>query len=242
MAARAVRCFREQTYDPARRILAVLDTGAADSFRLSASDCENEYRVFRPSVRGKSIGVLRNFAIECVAPMADIFLHWDDDDYSHPSRIAEQVAFLQSSGADAVGYGEMIFWDSRVGSQGCSCCGTTPCSVHPVGEGGEAWIYRGQNPSYCLGTSLAYWRKTWERKPFPDLMTAEDLVWQTGLKMQAVSSIQASVDYVASTRIGAPRMIASIHSGNTGSEIKPREREWRRAPQWDSYCAEVMKL
>ena len=56
---------------------------------------------------------LRNFAGEANGPawMPEILIHWDDDDYSHPNRIAEQVALLQSSGADAtVGFREMLFW------------------------------------------------------------------------------------------------------------------------------------
>ena len=40
----------------------------------------------------------------------DILIHWDDDDYSHPNRIAEQVALLKSSGADVVGFSEMLSW------------------------------------------------------------------------------------------------------------------------------------
>ena len=46
---------------------------------------------------------------------ADILVHLDDDDYSHPNRIAEQVVLLQSSGADCVGYREMLFWQNRSG-------------------------------------------------------------------------------------------------------------------------------
>ena len=105
-------------------------------------------------------------------------------DLSHPRRLEEQVALLIASGKECVGYRELLFWDTRVaqirvdpskpGPGGRGCLGT-------VEKVGEAWLYSNTNPAYCLATSLCYWRKTWEAKPFPDAMIGSEREWLKGL-------------------------------------------------------------
>ena len=124
MARQAVEAFRRQTYDPTRRMLLILDTGDL-SWYDGRCDAENELHV-EPIRAGETIGELRNYAAT-FAESGDIIVHWDDDDLSHPNRIAEQVALLQSSGADAVGYRQMLFWRE-------------PMNGVP-GTNGEAWVY-----------------------------------------------------------------------------------------------------
>jgi glycosyltransferase involved in cell wall biosynthesis len=169
-----------------------------------------------PNDGGKTIGALRNEANALAR--ADILVHFDSDDWSHPNRIAEQVALLQSSGADVVGYREMLFWRD---------------------DGGEAWLYSNKNPGYALGTSLCYWRRTWERKPFPATSYGEDLQFCTGLKVCGVPAFGCSGEAYHD-----PRMIARIHHGNTSTAYKPenmaRASEWKRVPEWDQYCRSVM--
>ena len=235
-------------------------------------------------VPGAPIGTLRNLANE--RSNTDILIHWDDDDYSHPNRIAEQVALLQSSGADVVGYREMLFWrESTIGdleyaltqaqalqsdrsrdeiltrlaasleiSKGealarfrkiteDSSCGRAIFS--PVGE---AWLYSNPDPRYCLGTSLCYWRKTWEQKPFEATSQGEDIRFCTGLDCVGFSSLIAP-NGIAFTDPMKPKMIARIHSGNTSTVYRPElmaaiERqggEWKRSPEWDWYCRATME-
>ena len=210
MAARAVRAFREQTYQNKR--LYILDTGNENAgYFLDDDDVSHRWADI--SLQTWSIGRLRNEACHNNAD-ADIFIHWDDDDWSHPSRIAEQVAHLQLSGADVVGYDELLFWDGRIG---------------------EAWIY--SNKLAKAGTSFCYWRKTWEARPFPDLprpergACGEDWEWAAGLNMARVSGIGDE-----------PRIIASIHGGNTSSYEIVEGSNWHRAPEWDDYCREWMAL
>ena len=137
LAKRAIDCFRAQTY-PNKQIL-ILENGDATHRPLQTDGVCQENR-------GRTVGELRNDAIALTLKShAEIIMHWDDDDWSHPERIAEQVALLQSSGADAVGYREMLFWREH-GAPGNQINGT-----------GEAWIYRQTNPLYALGTSLCYW-------------------------------------------------------------------------------------
>ena len=208
MLARAIASYNAQTYS--RRIL-----------------------VSWPGNTGKTIGRLRNEAAEAVD--ADIICHFDDDDWSHPNRIAEQVALLQSSGADAVGYREVMFWDRNAGKMRME--GGALYSV-PTSDAGEAWLFTHPSPTWCHGASLCYWRSTWERKPFPDLMQGEDLVWQAGLKRAAEP---ATCLRDGDEAFCDPRLICGLHGGNTSARIVAGAPEWKRAAGWDARVREIME-
>lgn len=94
------------------------------------------------------IGDKRNLA----ASMAhgEIIIHWDDDDFSAPGRIADQVARLQQSGKAVTGYHSMRFTDGR-----------------------RWWHYSGTR-DYALGTSLCYRRDWWAAHPFDHVNVGED--------------------------------------------------------------------
>ena len=204
MARRALECFAAQTYE--RKVLSVWEAPG-------------------------SIGKLRNQANS--QTVADIIVHWDDDDWSHPNRIAEQVALLQSSGAECVGYNEMLFWNvSRKPKH-------QPFEFEPPGE---AWLYTGPSDQYCLGTSMCYWRETWERNPFRDTNAGcDDLYWHgRGLRMVGVPAFGFNTAIQGEPKV--PRMIAAIHDGNTCAAIDPTSADWRRVPEWDAYCRARMAL
>jgi hypothetical protein len=216
MTTRAVRSFRAQTYS--NKTLLIWDTSAGRPFELSMNLPENE-RCFE-DVADYSIGILRNRANS--RTQADIIVHLDSDDWSHPNRIAEQVAFLQASGCDAVGYREMLFWDTAAS---------------------EAWLYANTDPVYCLGTSLCYWRGVWQERPFPDKTTGEDFFWLQGLngqkrlnsRGQKLKPVWRAPGHEETEEFEdeQPRMIATIHGGNIASRIQPGTMEWRRVPTWD---------
>lgn len=228
MARRAVECFRAQTYENKR--LLVYDTGKEQPDIDGLRDNETHFRCFWGTHRGMlSIGTLRNEANGHSDDMPhdpDILIHWDDDDWSHQNRITEQVALLEASGADAVGYNELLFWRN----------------------GAEAWLYTNRNQYYAVGTSLCYWRKTWECKPFADLprpeeWKGEDKRWIQDLKVVTDSGMGPA----PRTYREPPRLIARIHGGNTMRydiewQIKQGSQEWRRVPEFDRYCREKMSL
>ena len=206
LTERAVRCFDSQIYEPKELI---------------------EYR----NNGDRPIGALRNAAN--AQATGEIICHFDSDDWSHPNRIAEQVAFLESSGADVVGYNEMLFWREP------RAFGTA--LVTPLN--GEAWLYSYGPPKPTLGTSLCYWRKTWERKPFRNDLprngesTGEDWEFIQGLKVVACSSLIGPELFA--TRV---RMIARIHGGNS---VKYNLEDangtcWSRAPEWDHRVKELL--
>ena len=229
MLARAVDSFKAQTYKD--KWLLILDTGAPSVLYES----DDVYHEHVPELDYLTIGALRNNANGYTDPAyhdwsADIICHFDDDDWSNTNRIAEQVALLQASGADAVGYSNMLFWDTRPGVQ------------DGMDALDAAWLYLG--PQKALGTSLCYWRRTWQQKPFPDqprpgFASGEDTDWIKGLNLVSVSSLVESEQ----DRIGyiTPRMIARIHGKNTSGSYKLMEgsTSWRRVPEWDSYCRGV---
>lgn len=228
MVARAVRSFRAQTFDPTRRLLLVFDSG---QLRLvqRGSDSENEYWA-QSWISARSIGALRNAANELSAG-CDIICHWDSDDWSHPHRIEEQVALLRASDKECVGYRTMLFYDQTPG--------------HFYG----AWLYTETRPTYALGTSLCYWRKAWENRPFPDLHTGEDTEWLRGVDVLGVDCrAEFSPKYsVPFGRSAEPRMIATIHGANVSSHVPTKQdlehgvTEWSRVPEWDEHCCAVLQ-
>lgn len=240
MAKRAVECFRAQSY--AAKKLVVLDTSATPIDIEGPHVTVLHWHESNGPCR-KTIGALRNtactYASKGLAQQPDIIAHWDDDDVSHPQRLAEQVSLLQSSGADCVGYREALFWNTRWWNRPepfCEDCkhhtesaDWEPCPRHS----GEAWLYSQGKPNYCLGTSLMYWRSAWQRNPFPDTMTGEDARFCAELRCVSESSIYGFEE---------PRMIASIHGSNTSGYDLRESAEWKRVPHWDTYCAERMKL
>ena len=283
-ARRAVECFRAQTYPLKRLIIwettvdpncgfgrnhgyvwdgtdgmgcawiSVYHRCLTRSESLIGSSGRVIYRA--KDVPGAPIGTLRNLANE--RSNTDILIHWDDDDYSHPNRIAEQVALLQSSGADVVGFSEMLFWretPQAIKDQYAEVQRryptdpNVPIPAHLQLRLGEAWLYSNPDPRYCLGTSLCYWRKTWERKPFEATSQGEDIRFCTGLECVGVPACTPGmyIDQTNGVVTPTPRMIARIHAGNTSTVYRPElmaaiERqggEWKRSPEWDSYCRGV---
>ena len=180
-----------------------------------------EYTVLLNAWTGRnlSVGALRNEANRSAVSLyrPDVLIHWDDDDWSHPARISEQVSLLQSSKADCVGYNECLFWREKQR---------------------EAWMYSAPFP-WPTGSSMCYWRRAWEKKPFPDLPTetnpeGQDVKWRRGLNSKAVSAVADE-----------PRMICRIHGGNTTNYddllvVKYRDT-WRRVSKWDQACMEILR-
>ena len=240
MLRRAVESFRAQTY-PNKRLY-ILDTSErAQTEALGTHDYAHI-----PDWAGTKIGTLRNLVIEACDCDPDIIVTFDDDDVSSPNRIAEQVALLQSSGADAVGYSELLFWRT------CGC--DEPGSLVEGmcdGHHGEAWLYRKPKLVPPPGTTLCYWRRTWERKLFPDAprgpqATGEDYLWCQGLNVVCPpTGIEINPQGQA---LREPMIIASIHSANSSkaydieNKIAGGSREWTRVEAWDNFCRERMWL
>lgn len=224
MVERAVRCFQSQSYS--ERQLLILDNGA-EPLRIVQGD-----GIYSERTEPSSIGSLRNEAayyagsgcLDC-----DIIAHFDSDDWSHPERLTEQVKLLEESGKQAVGYRACLFFDTSQQSDYGHGLAEHECECEDCL--GAAWFYSHPSPRYCIGSSLMYWRETWERKPFPDTSYGEDTAWLRNIDSQGEPIFNAD-----------PRMICAIHGGNTCSKIEPDSPQWWRAEPWDAFCRERMAL
>jgi glycosyltransferase involved in cell wall biosynthesis len=235
LAAKAIECFEAQTYARKRLVIFDTSTGQIARYRGHFQHCEI-------GEGQQTIGQLRNKA-NTLAGDAEIIVHWDDDDWSHPNRIAEQVSLLQSSGADVVGYNEMLFWRTT----GHLIEEDFLTDDKRVTETGEAWRYKYGPPKPTLGTSLCYWRKTWERKPFNAKLptnpqsSGEDWEFIQERKVYACSSLKICHPSLAEWD-GRPRMIARIHGSNfTKYNIEESNGDtWKRVPEWDQRVRELL--
>lgn len=118
---KAIDCFESQTYCK-RELLTDPDAG--------------------------TIGEKRNRL--CEAARGEIILHWDDDDWSAPGRIADQVRRLMDSGKAVTGYNVMRFTD------------------------GSRWWKNSNQSRLAFGTSLCYRRGWWASHRFPEIQLGED--------------------------------------------------------------------
>lgn len=234
MARRAVRSFVAQTYQ--NKKLLIWDNGEINEDLEAESS--SVIHIPAEAYRDCTIGALRNEANSFWTEY-DIAVHWDSDDWSHPDRIAEQVALLQASGKQAVGYRDMLFWHDRP----CDKLGCSDPTPHGR-DGSGAWLYSNNDPRYCLGTSLCYWRAAREKRPFQDISRGEDKAWLREVDSLGISSLGTSYE---SDRLSKetmdPRMIASIHSGNhVVYEPEQSPHNWKRVPKWDAHARKVMSL
>jgi glycosyltransferase involved in cell wall biosynthesis len=213
---RAVAGFLAQSYP--NKSLLILDNGETPYRWPSNAPGVSVIRYL--DIPNKSIGKLRNLANECKP--GEIIAHWDSDDYSHPLRLAWQVQRLQEAGdrvglpkAECVGYRSLLFYRKADSS---------------------AWLFTHEKPSYCVGTSLLYWRKTWEAHPFEERNVGEDLIWLRGVKSYGDAGFFKD----------EPAMVAEVHESNTTKldhvMVHNPAESWTRKPEWDARLKELMKL
>ena len=89
LAQRAIRCFGDQTY-PERELI-IVSEGERD-YRTALERYIDQHAIERarvvPAEPGATLGELRNRTLDEAA--GPIVCQWDDDDLSHPNRLAEQ--------------------------------------------------------------------------------------------------------------------------------------------------------
>ena len=141
LLAIALRCFEEQAW-PEKEMI-VVDNGREPVFSMCYGRPDVTYvRVTKPM----TIGALRNLA--CEHANGDIIAHFDDDDWSDPRRLDDQVGRLLATGLGLTGYDTMLFW---------SC-------VHQ-----QAFAYDAKRTDgYAVGSSMCYRTEYWRTNRFPD--------------------------------------------------------------------------
>lgn len=136
-----MRCARHQKY-PNKELLVV--SSGEEVADLVPPDVRH---VHVPSLQ--TIGGLRN--IGCNLAKGELVAHFDDDDFSHPARLQDQVSRLVDSGLAVTGYHSLLFTD-----------------------GSPQWIKYTGASNYAVGTSLCYRRHWWSLHPFPAINVGED--------------------------------------------------------------------
>ena len=146
--AGAVAAFRAQTVADAE--LLILDAGEDMVADLAAGDPRIRY--WRDEQVGRTVGSARNFL--CGHAAGDVIIHWDDDDWHGPHRVAAQAAALGRARADICGMAVVPFLTD---------------------DGTAAWDYVWAAPRpWVYGASFAYRRDHWALHPFPDWQVGED--------------------------------------------------------------------
>jgi len=208
---RALRCFLAQTYFSRR--LFILDNGVKP-FELPAWGCSPLVNYVHLRRTNETMGHLRNLACQLIGDRADIIAHWDSDDWNHPERLAVQVNVLETNGAGATGFHNLLFLDSRQG---------------------RAWEYDHKRTDRVLGTSLMYRRSRWQAFPFDEHKpVGEDTDWHKRVPVLGTNGVTGTLE---------PLLIAEVHGGNTSGvytvfdrHMPAEQPEWRRAPEWDDFC------
>jgi glycosyltransferase involved in cell wall biosynthesis len=155
---RAIQCFLDQTF-PSRELLILAD---GDDVRDLVPPDE---RIRLLVLEGKpEIGEKRNFG--CSRARGEVVAHWDDDDWSAPGRLLDQIERLEASGKAVTGYHTIKFTDGK-----------------------RWWLYPGV-PHYATGTSLCYRKSWWAAHEFPFLQIGEDnnFVSDAGVEKQLASA------------------------------------------------------
>lgn len=234
---RAVRSFMAQTYENCGMI--ILDNGN-EPYEPREGLSPNRITYRRPDK--KPIGALRNDACElAIANGAEIIIHWDSDDVSHPRRIAWQVIELQL--CDVTGYSDVLFWDTTKcqilvdPSQPIGTFLGVPCDLPKmvgVQSAPEAWLYEAQRRNYLVSASLCYWAKTWQSRKFPAISLGESREFVRDRKIWVGDGIVGPV----------PALICGIHGGNVNNydvSRGPGTHGFKRVPEWDNRIRKIME-
>ncbi len=140
----AIACFQAQTYEP--RELVIVDDGASIESLIPSDDRIRYFHFDRRMVLGQKQN------LGCELSSGQIICHWDDDDWSGPGRMEQQVKALLDSRKSVTGYRSMTFYDEIQR---------------------RAWRYQGQD-DWVVGCSLCYLKSYWETDPFPRISMGQD--------------------------------------------------------------------
>lgn len=137
-AQKAVQSFLAQTYSD--KELVILDDGDDPSFPDGISDSLIQYERLQ-----NRLNIPRKRNACCEMAKGAFICHFDSDDYSAPTRIANQLEYLKNSTYDMAGFRELYLWDC---------------------ESEQAYKYRSPRTYHIVGTSLMYRRVYWHNYPF----------------------------------------------------------------------------
>ena len=144
-----IACFLSQTYTDSE--LVIVDDGTDSVADLIPNNPRIKY--IRLEVPRRTTGSNRNLC--CSIAQGEFIIHFDDDDWSAPGRIADQVYKLESSGKHVMTYHNFLYWnvDTR-----------KVYRFHPAN-------------AHCpcpYGATFCYRKTWWEQHRFDDVRLGED--------------------------------------------------------------------
>lgn len=141
----AIQLFKNQDY-PNKELLILMDVEG------HTKDTDMENHVYQWGIPGMNVGQKRNHL--CQMARGEIIVHLDSDDIYAKDWISHSVNTLLNSKADLTGLDTGIFRNVQTGQR-------------------WQYIFKPGQP-FILGATMAYWRKTWQRSPFPEIKAGED--------------------------------------------------------------------
>jgi glycosyltransferase involved in cell wall biosynthesis len=205
----AIQCFFDQTYEGELELVIVDNNDGDIKFGVNAPSNLDQSRVFVKYIRSarKSVGALRNLGTQHAT--GEICITWDEDDWSHPDRIAQQVKRLQESGKAVTGWHNILYYDTRDGR-------TYKYFFESSGR---------NHPPYAMGTSQCYLKSWWKKHPFPET-GVEDYAFQlAALHAGQLDSCDAEQLCVARAHDGSacPPQLRSKQFPQVSRELFPQE-------------------
>lgn len=202
MALQAMRCWEQQTH--ANKRLYIFDNSDRSdlTIREVAKRLDAVYEFAGPQ-RGTKLNTIMNMAMARALanfPTTSFLAKWDDDDLSHPQRMAVQLDLSQRTGKLVVGFNELPFYNSLTG---------------------EVLLYRNPVLNYVVGTTLMIGKDAWKVQQFPDTVSGRgsdsSFVTLMAGRMQVIG--------VSGCNGHTPMMVARWHGANTTPQI----RVWKKA-------------
>ncbi len=162
---------------------------------LRAATADLTVRYVSVSPASQSIGAKRNTAVAAAGDDVEIFVCMDDDDYYPEDSIGRRVSWLTSHGREAVYCATISMYDT---TRYISAMNVPPLSLGVAQRVSEA--------------TLAFTRKFWTARPFPDVSIAEGEGFLVGREKQTVEIPPYGI------------IVSFIHRGNTSSRRIPADQ------------------
>jgi glycosyltransferase involved in cell wall biosynthesis len=108
LALKSIRSFKEQTYK--NKVLIIVNDG---EFTYANPEISNIKEIKVP--KQNTLGDLRNISLEAI-PEGAVWIQWDDDDWHHPTRMAEQYQFMKKNNLGAVCLVQQLQYSSKLNS------------------------------------------------------------------------------------------------------------------------------
>lgn len=183
----AIQLFINQDYVGERELLILMDVEGY------TKDTDMGNNVYQWGIPNLNTGQKRNHL--CQMARGEVIVHQDDDDIYAKDWISHSVNTLLNTKADLTGLDTGIFRNVQTGQR-------------------WQYIFKSGQP-FIMGGTMAYWRKTWERSPFPEIKAGEDAHFTVN------AGLALPHGYVSGFE-------ATIHPKNTCPRYVHDSRAWKK--------------